>query len=678
MRFQAKIQNVIGDSEPDQFDYAPGKRPSSDFVVARDRMGNTLSRYGDLVWDRTPYRANGKVSKISFKYWGKVGKVTPVRLRIADDLRWILFILIYIRPGASLSHHSILGHVTTLRALGSFCERSGASVPEVFGKFDLAMEFLGPVGDSISKFAAVAKVLRNLGKEMIGFSVMDRSYIDLLRGHSRAYQSAHKQVPPMPTNIYTQVLTQLHDEIQFLSARVVRLMDLATECFSDPLTGMPRSKQFVKADALGVARPKVLPTFDQLLDKYELDDLWERTGNAKDRKGLIGVLAYIQVVCALQLQAFTGMRRSEVERLPLDCMHEVKRAGIVHVVVQGTATKDFGGKKKASCWVTNDAGKSAVKMAAKISELLYGASFSVGRELPRRADRFLFISPGYLWSDDRAGRNVPAHIVLNARFSRIRDRIQPKVSHDDIEELSQIDPHRHWQLEEGFRVGEDWRFTSHQFRRSLALYAQRSGLVSLPSLKRQLQHITQEMTLYYGQGSSAAPDIMDIGGVDKDFSSEWNEARPTSQFLAYLTQVLKAEDCDLFGGHAKWLLQKDWSRRNSLLKDREKTHNLFKKGMLAFVETPIGGCVNPGPCDRNPIDVLHVSCVTENCKNLVGSRKKTERVIAIKKREVVEMRNSCHNLPELVHEEAELEKLIRGLKNALESLDKRGRDERCT
>jgi integrase len=673
MRFQAKIENVIGDSEPDQFDYAPGKRPPSDFVVARDRMGSTLSCFGDLIWDRTPYCANGKVSKISFKYWGKVGAVTPSRLRIADDLRWIMFILIYVRPGASLSHHSILGHITMLRALGRFCECSGASVPEVFGNFDLAMEFLGPVGDSISKFAAVAKVLRNLDKEMVGFAVMDRSYIDSLRGHSRAYKSTQKQVPPMPTKIYTQVLTQLHDEIQFLSARMARLVDLATECFNDPLTGMPRSKQLVKANSLGLARPEVLPSFDQLLDKYELDDLWDRTGNAKDRKGLIGVLAYIQVACALQLQAFTGMRRSEVERLPLDCIHEVKRAGIVHVVVQGTATKDFGGKKKAACWVTNEAGKAAVTLAAEIAELLYGAGCSAGRELPRRADRFLFVSPGYLWSDGRAGRNVPALIVLNYRFARIRDRIQPKISHDDIEELSQIDPHRHWQLEEGFRAGDDWHLTSHQFRRSLALYAQRSGLVSLPSLKRQLQHITQEMTLYYGQGSSAASDIVAIGGVDKDFSGEWNEARPTSQFLAYVIQVLKAENGDLFGGHVNWLHQKDWARRNSLLKDRERTHDLFKKGMLAFVETPIGGCVNPSPCDRNPIDVLHVSCVTENCKNLVGSRKKTERMIAIKKREVEVMRNFCHNLPELVHEEAELEKLIQGLRNALESLDKRGR-----
>jgi hypothetical protein len=78
-------------------------------------------------------------------------------------------------------------------------------------------------------------------------------------------------------------------------------------------------------------------------------------------------------------------------------------------------------------------------------------------------------------------------------IDRLRQRTFPTITQEDIVELKLIDPHRAWEAEPDFAVGAGWPFTRHQLRRTLALYAQRSGLVSLPSLKRQLQHITQEM-----------------------------------------------------------------------------------------------------------------------------------------------------------------------------------------
>ena len=61
------------------------------------------------------------------------------------------------------------------------------------------------------------------------------------------------------------------------------------------------------------------------------------------------------------------------------------------------------------------------------------------------------------------------------------------------------------------------------------MYAHRSGLVTLPTLKRQLQHITQEMSMYYARGSAFAKGFID---TDKThFAKEWAEAQGLSGYL---------------------------------------------------------------------------------------------------------------------------------------------------
>ena len=60
--------------------------------------------------------------------------------------------------------------------------------------------------------------------------------------------------------------------------------------------------------------------------------------------------------------------------------------------------------------------------------------------------------------------------------------------------------------------------------------------------------------------------------------------------------------------------------------DRDVTIKRFKKGELAYKETPIGGCTKVGPCDELAIRFLDVDCIS-GCVNLVGKLSKLERVI---------------------------------------------------
>ena len=225
--------------------------------------------------------------------------------------------------------------------------------------------------------------------------------------------------------------------------------------------------------------------------------------------------------------------------------------------------------------------------------------------------------------------------------SRLHDILWNSIQEADLRELESIDPHRAWREEEAFKVGKRWKFTTHQLRRSLALYAQRSGLVSLPSLRRQLQHITEAMSRYYARGSSYAEDF--IGDDKEHFGRDWQETQPESAGLSgtqrdsaglsFILNVLLTDD-KLFGAHVHWVKHRLKSPEGIILIDRETTKARFNKGEMAYRETLIGGCASTTSCDKPAINYLNVDCIRDNCSKLVGNVPRLERVIWAQQRMV--------------------------------------------
>lgn len=245
----------------------------------------------------------------------------------------------------------------------------------------------------------------------------------------------------------------------------------------------------------------------------------------------------------------------------------------------------------------------------------------------------MFVARNYLPNGEESlpadGRFLPSTFSLWG-FEELRSRLFPPIEDGDIKELEQIDPHRAWCAEEPFQVGKNWWFTTHQLRRSLALYAQRSGLVSLPSLRRQLQHITKEMSRYYARGSTYAKNLI---GDDKDhFGKEWQETAPVSSGLSYILHVLMSDD-SLFGGHVNWANKQQGRTDGVVLFDREATMLRFKRGEIAYKETFLGGCTNVDDCKQTPLRWLDVECL-RSCTHLVGNMCKLERAIKVQSRVV--------------------------------------------
>jgi len=625
--FQAKISSLPDANVPDEYMPLKGRIPSDDFVVSRKKDGSSLSLYGDSSWDWTPYAADNRTINFNFNFWSS-GELTPQRDQLAREMRWLMFVLIYLRPGHGLSNKSLRGYLFSLTFIARFCELRSLSIYELLADPALLSESMEENGGYATLIIALIQLLKHLGTDVVGFDVVSNKGMQNLQRIAIKYAHKLKQHPPIPTRLYSSMLSTLSEELAQFKAVADRILNLLLECANDPLTGKHHSKQLQRRRERGLGKQTWRPSFGDLLRKYDLEDYWTECGYTRSIIGLEAAVTGAMVAAAIAIQAFTGMRANEVGTLPFYCLDEVKRDedDSIHYIVKGRITKHAHGRIKRVQWVTSESGRTAIQLAQRISLTIHKALGNMPEENNTRINSFhLFITPRYLFRPNQI-QYAPARVLLECSPA-LRTRLQFNIQEEDLLELEQIDPHRAWRSEEAFQIGRPWTLTSHQLRRSLALYAQRSGLVTLPSLKRQLQHITQEMSLYYCRGSAFAVNF--IGNQDKEphFGKEWQVTQPVSQFLSYAMHVLITDET-LFGVHPHWIKNRLRDAEGIVIFDRDVTLKRFQKGELAYRETILGGCVKIGDCDKNPLDILHVECLTTHCKNLVGNKKKLERVIA--------------------------------------------------
>lgn len=669
LMYQAKIPHVTDASLPDDYDFSSGQRPQPSFVISRNAAGETVSLYGDMRWDRTPYDPNGKTSVINFQFWTGEEQHSA-RPALLEEIRWLTFLVLYTTPGVPPSDQTIKRYLALLRTAARQAELKAVGVIELICD---PHDFSTLVGISHAKTArALLALLYKLGPSVSGYTINASETLKSMRKLINQYSASLKQTVPVPTRIYSLLLGRMSDELNSVEQHLDNILALLRDYCSDPAIGLSLQHQRIIGGTPGKISPrntyKDVVTFPDLLRRHGLDRFWEERNFRPDGKQLSTFLTRIQHVASLTIQAFTGMRGEEADTLPYFCLEEQKRYGDdrVHYIVKGKVTKD-GGDARAVRWVTSRSGRTAIIVAQRLAATIYDILGVKVTPKNTKIDLHLFVRVTSVLI-----RTVdPKPIVLEMSSNEVaRVFLAIPIEESDIDELEAIDTSRAWRQEQEFQVGQSWPLRRHQLRRSLALYAQKSGLVSLPALKRQLQHITEEMTLYYCAGSSFAKDFIGEGHVEKHFGNEWQEAQPVSMGLSYVKNVLMDFD-DKFGPLASWLHHHGREDAANILIDRETTMKAMRKGQLAYRSTPIGGCSKTSRCETLPISTLHTECMATLCKHMIGSVTKVERLIEAKSVQVEKLRSAGPMSFEYKVENAELETLRAGLARGREEIKKR-------
>ncbi len=658
--FEIPLQAIA----PDFYREASDIFPPEDMVISRGRDGTIVSFFVHMTWDLSPYHPDQRPASLSFLYWLPFDESNE-KIAIIQESKLLLFSLMWMRNGRPLSIGTLQNYNSIIKALAVYSLENGLSLKDMICNERQLWNFIQKSGGwTIQTLGSMLTHIKNLEKIIAkyGFKIIDNRMLQSIRTIGSKYRDTLKQHPPIPTRIYSHFITELANSLRDWDRYEEELFRILHICTKNPSLGRSKEQQRCISRKLGTEFLEQ-STFSELASSEIISYLKPPTRSA-DVRHLSAKIAEIQLVCILTIQLFTGMREDEAISLPYDCLEEASTNGITHIVLRGRTTKFNNGQAKEARWVTNSDGQRAVNTAKRIASTIYRICAMEEDNTKQPLNLPLFIGVGYL---GLAGEKIlpdnglyrSTRIELG-RMRHLRNRLEIPIQEDDLLELELIDPIRAWRSEENFQIDHPWRFTSHQFRRSLALYAQRSGLVSLPSLRRQLQHITDEMAIYYSRGSIFAKNFL---GEDKQhFGYFWQETKAESEALSYISNVVLSDD-NLFGGHASWLKQKIPDPVISF--DRSETIRQFKNGEIAYQETVFGGCTRVGSCKHAPTKWLNTECLKDGCEYLVCNLKKLNNVIAAQETLVNELESES---PEYRLEKNDLDVLLKFRKNSLSTL----------
>lgn len=584
--------------------------PSEDFVVSKNHEGEAISFYGDLIWDFTSYHPDGKPSSLLFIFWDQ-GNLTNTRKKLIDEIKHIFYILIWLRDKNPLSIGTLRNYLTIVRQVAKFAENKNCSLKEVIGNSLIFLEFIRSQNSGwfIETFSSLLILLNASSYQKLAIKIVEPKLIRQLQKQNKQYRLSLNQHAPIPSRIYSEMLKNLILYLDDWEQISNELLQLLIECYQYKLNC-----------------GKKYPNYQFILNKVSepLKNFLILHSGKFSLRGMNNLLTETQCLCKILIQAFTGMRDDEALYLPYQCLKEIHSGDKKHFLIQGRTTKFNHGQAKATQWVTSLDGVRAVKVAQNISSYIYQTINEQPVDIASNIFNFpLFISTTYF--EFTGNKNKTQKYQAGTLYSKlVITKLIPKIEEADINELEQIDPHRSWRSEESFFIGKIWPFTTHQLRRSLALYAQRSGLVSLPSLRRQLQHITNEMTSYYSKGSSFAKNLIDDN--KSHFANEWQQTQAQSNALGYIFNVLMS-DAPMYGGHIHWIENTLKNEKGMIVFDRKQTLERFKRGDISYKETIIGGCTKVGTCNFTATNWLQINCLKDNCRHLIVSLPKLEKVI---------------------------------------------------
>ena len=612
LNLDAKLMFPDQISLPDSFNLLSNTLPTADFVVSRTHEDVIVSRYGDIVWDFTVYHPEGQPSNLLFAYWDQ-GGLTPDREKLVDEIKHIFFILIWLRDKQPLSIGTLRNYLTVVREVAKFAEQQNITLKEVIGNTPLFLEFVRSQNSGwlVETLSSLLLLLVGSSYQKFAIRTVEPETIRMLQKQNKQYRGSLKQHAPIPTRIYSEILANLVCYLDEWEKVSNELMQLVMECYQLKISrGSKRAYYHSILD--NVSKPLRVFVITQT-GKFTI-------------KEIASLITDIQSICKLVIQAFTGMRDEEAQTLPYECIKEIISNSQKHFLILGRTTKLNHGRAKATQWITSVEGLKAVRIAQKIADHIYQIHDDEAVQVDSDIFQYpLFISASYFGFTGKTIEPTTTKYRIGTLYSKQGiNKLIPKIEQVDLEELEQIDPHRAWRSEENFQIGQYWNLTTHQLRRSLALYAQRSGLVSLPSLRRQLQHITNEMSSYYAKGSAFAKNLIDS---DKShFANEWQQTQAESTSLGYIFNVLMSSTT-LYGGHIHWIENTLKNNEGLVMVDRKQTFQRFKNGEIAYKETIVGGCTKVGSCNYTATNWLQINCLKENCRHLIVSLPKLERVI---------------------------------------------------
>ena len=625
--------------------------PEGGSVISRSSDGAPLSYYRDSIWDLGPYRMPSGVAKIKFAIKGLCCDD-----KIIEEVKREAYLILFVQSISLLSVMYYRKLVNTLVKIGAFCTSLNCSLERFWESPEIRVKYTNANPSQIKYIISIINFFQSIDRVVLGFDLVCDVYIDAkIKRISDEIISEYEQTLPIPQRIYSELISRLLNLISIYLNYEVRLFEIMDECVSSPTLGRTKISQqkYYRKNGLASGFYGIKPNFNELVVSHGLEKCFDVFGvQVKSLRSIVKLFTRVQLVVKIIIHLFSGMRDSEVGSLLLNCIRTENDFDRTHYIIDGVTTKLNSGLPKKAWWVTSVEGHRAIVVAQRLSDRIY--SWSEKKLTVPVDSRLLFPTAMCikLFSvlKEISDNNNPATLDFSGHSDFI-DKISPVITEEDLIDLKLIDPSRLFDKDSRFMKGSSWPLSTHQFRRSLCLYGTASGYITLPSLKRQMKHTSEELSLYYSKGSSVSRNL--LLDAPMHFCKQYQDSQFESEALSYIVNVIDSKE-DLFGAYGAWMSHGG----RDFLSDREDTIAKFKKGLIRYASTPLGGCTSIEPCPYRAM-ASFVKCVS--CKNVLIKISSLDLVISEYENYINKLKNGTAEYSMVNDDLLELKRLRSGI-----------------
>ncbi|EUB87006.1 hypothetical protein [Pseudomonas sp. GM30] len=608
-------------------------------VMSRSVDDSIISLFDDDEWLFPAFAFSVKDNPyFSFLPFRQEGKFASENIATCKRMFTIKMFSTKSKTGKTIRLPTMQSLLTTLNHLNTFSNRRDIQIEEVFGTKSIFEEMQATLPISYNKsMLGLMRTLVSIDSVYRGFTI-DGSILPFLEKTTRDSRNEGDQHAVIPSRIlwakYKQYKECLDDYLKnkkAIHAFIEASIDNRFFGRSDRARSMYQNEFMLLPAEMQVAQIRTPLTFSKAIEKYKLTSLAKKY-NWSSTMSPPRFLSLVQYCAKCLIHLFTLMRDSEVLNLPVDCLEPIRGWNDEALYLCGTSTK-LESEKTDAKWITTDDIREPVQILQSIQKLVAAhVKFDI------KVDWLLLAASNLPYSGNSSKKGVVTAKSLEARLPPVI------ITEADIRELETIDPYRNWRDDKKFKIGKPWRVTTHQFRRSISVFAGQSGLISLPSLKRLLRHITKIMATYYMKGCSAKNYL--FSDINPKLTLELKRAKEEADAALFIRDALKSAE-QMYGLAGRRAM--DMRKESLWLAGTEtQTNQQVKLGLMAYEETPAGGCTSPTPCDKRAHAKMD-TCV--KCKHLVGQESRMDETIEIMEFDLTELK------PGTIEYRAELQNL---------------------
>ena len=234
--------------------------------------------------------------------------------------------------------------------------------------------------------------------------------------------------------------------------------------------------------------------------------------------------------------------------------------------------------------------KKVIDLQTAITKAIAKYSHQDTKEYP------LFFSPR--WITDGKVEHME-NKVASASNELPLDESRLIITEEDIKKtLKATEPDRDWEHDPDYQVGMLWKFKWHQYRRSIAVYSLRSGLVNISALGNQYRHLFEATTAHYGNGHFVAEPL---SGTHSQYHVKYeiDQIRDEHDSRALWRDVLVNLERPYSGFAPIDIGDKsiDCSEQIEDIDGAQTIAAKMKRGEIGHTNTSIGSCKSLTPCD---------------------------------------------------------------------------------